>query len=241
GMPGGEARRTPSCVGASPYWVRASPYWVRASPYWDSPMRSRPPVQERAQPGQGAFGVALDVAVDRATHPTQALRDPGGGDKVARLPLGEDREIAIPERGDVDGVGYVVETPGQHTLERDGEREERVGYAGVTPVEQQVATAANEDLAVVQVVVLEQFRQAERRELSAQVADHACGVAEALLRPNLIHQPLVRCGQRGQPAIWHPCVQQLVDVCGEIALNPGIEREHLVPPIEAPLALDQYP
>ena len=61
--------------------------------------------------------------------------------RIGGLPVG------VAERRDVDRVLDVVESPRQHTLEGDREREERVRDTDVAPVHQQGTVVADEDLA----------------------------------------------------------------------------------------------
>ena len=83
----------------------------------------------------------------------------------------ERHEVRVAERHDIQRPLDVVESPGQDPLERHRKREERVGDAGVAPVEEQVAAVLHEHLAIVEVVVFDRLGDPDGGELLAQLPD----------------------------------------------------------------------
>src|SRR5439155_12489849 len=103
------------------------------------------------------------VIAERAADPAEPDRTLAGRDEIgARRVALERLEVGIAKRRHVDRAPDVVETPAQHALERHRERAERMRHARVAPVEEEIAAVPDEDLAVVEVVVLDRLRDSER-------------------------------------------------------------------------------
>ena len=101
------------------------------------------------------------MRVDGAAYPAEPNGGLGGRVEVGAVGDPNERvQVRVAERAHVDRALDIVETPGEAALQRDRQREERVGDAGISPVEQEVATIADEDLAVVEIDVLNCFREA---------------------------------------------------------------------------------
>ena len=110
--------------------------------------------------------------------------------------------------------------------------------AGVAPVQHEVAPVLHEHLAVVQVVVLDRLRDAERRQLLAELGDPGHAPVEPRLGVDGHQQPLQLLGQRREPHVGHPQCEERVDVGGRGDLDAGVRREHVAPPVEAALGRD---
>jgi hypothetical protein len=82
----------------------------------------------------------------------------------------------------------------------DREREERMRRAAVAPVEDPVPAAPDEDVAVVEVVVLDRFGQPEGGQLVAE----AGGVVDA--------DVVGKLGDPREPLVRKACLHELVDV-----------------------------
>src|SRR5262249_53961304 len=108
----------------------------------------------------------------RAANPAEAK-----GNLVDRLELGpggqaaERLEVGIPVRSDVLRPLDVIEPPRELALEGHRHAEEGVRDAGVAPVEEEVATVADEDLPVVKIVVLDRLGHAWGRKAFTELGD----------------------------------------------------------------------
>src|SRR5215210_5361840 len=121
---------------------------------------------------------ALDV--QGPADPAETEGGVVGGPKLGLSGKAVERlEVRVPVRSDVLRALDVVEAPGEVALERHRHAEERVRDAGIAPVEEEVATVADEDLAVVEIIVLNRLGHADRRQAVAELGDRRNERAQA--------------------------------------------------------------
>ena len=132
--------------------------------------------------------------------------------------------------------------PPRRRAQRHGERVEGVRDAAVAPVEHEVLAVPDEDVAVVQVVVLDRLRDPHRRELGAEALDLRHGREQALVLAGVEtvltvdEQDVAVCEhalearrQRLQPLVRHAEPEQALRLVRGGELHVRVERRGTPP------------
>jgi hypothetical protein len=134
---------------------------------------------------------------------------------------------------------------GRREAQRDRQREERVRDARVAPVEDHRAPVVHEDIAVMQVVVLQRVLDSERGQPAERIAQLGTEFAERspLVRRDAVRtitreRRLVRDGfvetrdQRRRAMVRRPESEDLANVRRRRALHLRVPRQDLAPPAQ---------